>query len=314
MLTLETCNLCPRRCGCDRTRGQTGLCGAGGQLRAAKAMIHKGEEPCLIGGDTTKYAEGGPGGKEARFGAGAVFFSGCNLRCVFCQNYEISIQNKGWVISTGRLEEIMLDLQKQGASCIDLVTPTPYVVQIKEALQQIRKDLTIPVVYNCGGYESLEAIESLDGLIDIYMPDLKYKDLRLSARYSKAADYFEAAAPALEEMVRQTGSPVFDSQKRLLKGTLVRHLVLPGCRRDSMDLMDYLGSHYRPGQILISLLRQYTPWGDAKKYPEIDRRLTTFEYESVVDRALANGLEGYRQGKDSQNMSLRPDFDGSGLQ
>lgn len=277
-------------------------------------MIHKGEEPCLIGGNATKDAKDSPGGKEgARFGAGAVFFSGCNLKCVFCQNYEISIENKGWVISTEQLARIMLDLQKKGASCIDLVTPTPYVIQIKEALTAVKGKLTIPVVYNCGGYESLEAIRSLEGLIDIYLPDLKYKDPRLSARYSKAADYFEAASKALDEMVRQTGKPVFDDQKRLLKGTLVRHLVLPGCRHDSMDLMDYLGSCYDSGQILISLLRQYTPWGEAKNYPEIDRRLTTFEYESVVDRALANGLEGYRQGKDSQNMTLRPDFDGSGL-
>ncbi len=301
MLTLSHCEICPRRCGADRTKVR-GVCGCDDRIRAAKAMIHEGEEPCLIG---TKDRSG-------RWGAGAVFFSGCNLKCVFCQNAEISLENYGQAISEARMEEIILGLQDRGAAVIDLVTPTPYALQIAEMLETIKHKLTIPVVYNCGGYESVEALKRLDGLIDIYMPDLKYKSPELSGRYSKARDYFDAAAPALDEMIRQRGECVFTEEGQMRSGTLVRHLVLPGCSRDSEALMDYLGTLPKR-TIMVSLLRQYTPYADAENYPEINRRITTLEYERVVKRALDNGLDGFRQAQSSSTMALRPVFDGSGL-
>jgi len=265
-------------------------------------MIHEGEEPCLIGKKD----------RSGRWGAGAIFFSGCNLKCVFCQNAEISLQNYGEMISETRLGEIMLGLQDQGAAVIDLVSPTPYALQIARVLEKVKPQLMIPVVYNCGGYEGLEALKMLDGLVDIYMPDLKYKSAELSRRYSKAADYFEAALLALLEMIRQRGECVFTEDGQMTSGTLVRHLVLPGCSRDSEALMDCLGTLPK-GTVTVSILRQYTPYADAKKYPEIDRRITSLEYERVVKRALENELDGFRQAPGSSTMALRPVFDGSGL-
>lgn len=301
MLTLSHCEICPRRCGADRTR-MRGICGCDREIRAARAMIHEGEEPCLIGSKD----------RSGRWGAGAIFFSGCNLKCVFCQNAEISLQNYGEVISEARLGEIILNLHDQGAAVIDLVSPTPYALQVAEVLEKVKPQLTIPIVYNCGGYEGLEALKRLDGLVDIYMPDLKYKSPEISGRYSKADDYFEAASLALEEMIRQRGECVFTEDGQMKSGTLVRHLVLPGCSRDSEALMDYLGTLPK-GSITISLLRQYTPYADAEQYPEINRRITTLEYERVVNRALQNGLDGFRQASGSATMALRPVFDGSGL-
>ncbi|MBQ7050046.1 MAG: radical SAM protein [Firmicutes bacterium] len=297
---LANCRLCPRNCGANRLE-KPGYCGAGAGIRAAKAMIHQGEEPCLLGSS----------------GAGAIFFTGCNLRCVFCQNYEISWEQQGKEISTDRLGQIMLELQEQGAACIDLVTPTPYLLHIKEALEAVKPQLNIPVVYNCGGYEEPQALRKLDGLIDIYLPDLKYFDKAIAAKYSGCADYFERAGEALKEMFRQVGPAEFDENGQMKRGLLVRHLVLPGAYKDSMKLMDFLGEAFPDGSIRISLMSQYTPFGRVLKEPdrfkELGRRVTTFEYNKVIDRALANGLDGYSQQRSSSTMALRPDFDGAGL-
>ena len=297
---LTNCRLCPRNCGANRLE-KPGYCGAGAGIRAAKAMIHQGEEPCLLGSS----------------GAGAIFFTGCNLRCVFCQNYEISWEQQGKEISTDRLGQIMLELQEQGAACIDLVTPTPYLLHIKEALEAVKPRLNIPVVYNCGGYEEPQALRKLDGLIDIYLPDLKYFDKAIAAKYSGCADYFEKTSAALQEMYRQVGPAKFDENGQMKRGLLVRHLVLPGAYKDSMKLMDFLGEAFPDGSIRISLMSQYTPFGRVLKEPdrfkELGRRVTTFEYNKVIDRALANGLDGYSQQRSSSTMALRPDFDGAGL-
>ena len=313
---LETCQICPRKCGINRTE-QYGYCGAGAELRAAKAMIHQGEEPCLLG-SVDEAAAGQDGlAKPKRSGAGAIFFTGCNLRCVFCQNFEISWEQQGKTISTERLGEIMLELQDQGAACIDLVTPTPYLMQIKRALEAVKPRLQIPVVYNCGGYEEPEALQWLDGLIDIYLPDLKYYDSGIASKYSGCADYFEKASAALQEMFRQTGPVKFDENGQMRKGLLVRHLVLPGAYKDSMKLMEHLGAAFPKGSIRISLMSQYTPFGrvlrEPERFRELGRRVTTFEYNKVIDRALACGLDGYSQQRSSSTMALRPDFDGAGL-
>ena len=297
---LANCRLCPRNCGANRLE-KPGYCGAGAGIRAAKAMIHQGEEPCLLGSS----------------GAGAIFFTGCNLRCVFCQNYEISWEQQGKEISTDRLGQIMLELQEQGAACIDLVTPTPYLLHIKEALEAVKPRLNIPVVYNCGGYEEPQALRKLDGLIDIYLPDLKYFDKAIAAKYSGCVDYFEKTSAALQEMYRQVGPAKFDENGQMKRGLLVRHLVLPGAYKDSMKLMDFLGEAFPQGSIRISLMSQYTPFGrvlqELDRFKELGRRVTTFEYNKVIDRALANGLDGYSQQRSSSTMALRPDFDGAGL-
>lgn len=317
MNSLACCHLCPRECGVDRLAGEKGYCRLGSTLLAARAMIHEGEEPCLIGKSRdTAFCDAKEGGKEknaSRYGAGAVFFSGCNLGCVFCQNEEISHEGRGWALPAGRLEEILLGLQEEGAATIDLVTPTPWQPYIRQALQAVKGKLQIPVVYNCGGYESAEALKELEGLVDIYLPDLKFFDPGLSARYAKAPDYFEKASAALREMYRQVPQVVMDSSGQMKKGLLVRHLVLPGASSDSLRLMDFLSETFPAGTIRISLLSQYTPYARASAFPEIDRRVTTYEYEKVVDYALARGLDGYRQSRGSSTMKMRPDFDGSGL-
>lgn len=309
MLSKNPCHLCPRKCGARRLEGERGFCGAGGKIRAARAMIHEGEEPCLIGPPVEKDKEA----VSLRHGAGAVFFSGCSLRCVFCQNEEISWQNKGWEISSERLSEIFLELQKKGAQVIDLVTPAMYAPDIMEALERIRDRLKIPVVYNSGGYESVETLKALEGLVDIYLPDMKYKSSLLSARYSMAPDYFERAQEALREMVRQTGPCQLDDNGQMSRGTIVRHLVLPGCAKDSAAIMDYLGKTYGKNTIMVSLMRQYTPWGKARDYPEINRKVTSYEYEQVVEEALKWDLPGYRQQKSAMGMRLLPSFDGQGI-
>ncbi len=317
-LNLTSCRLCPRNCGVNRYE-KAGYCGARADIRAAKAMIHQGEEPCLLGVPEEAAGQGDASarGGEHRSGAGAIFFTGCNLRCVFCQNFEISWENQGKEISSERLGQIMLELQDQGAACIDLVTPTPYLLHIKEALEAVKSQLKIPVVYNCGGYEEPQALRQLEGLIEIYLPDLKYFDKAIAAKYSGCADYFEKASAALQEMYRQVGPAEFDEDGQMRKGLLVRHLVLPGAYKDSMELMEWLGEAFPAGSIRISLMSQYTPFGrvlrEPERYKELSRRVTTFEYNKVIDRALECGLDGYSQQRSSSTMALRPDFDGAGL-
>lgn len=292
----EKCTLCPRACGVDRTR-QAGFCGvfgASGTVKAAKAMLHFGEEPPISGSA----------------GSGAVFFTGCTMRCVFCQNYEVSNHVYGKEITVNRLADIFLELQEKGAHNINLVTGSHYVPQIINALDLAKPRLQIPVIFNCGGYEKLETLQMLDGYIDVYLPDVKYHDDALALRYSSAKNYFQTAYKALEEMLRQTGK--YRMENGLIKkGVIVRHLILPGCYKDSIALLNALSPF--KDDILISLMSQYVPCGKAPDYPEINRRLTTFEYRKVLAECEKLGFDGFTQERSSATAELTPDFDFSGL-
>ncbi|MGN0695489.1 MAG: radical SAM protein [Oscillospiraceae bacterium] len=291
-----SCTLCPRECGADRTLG-TGFCGGGAAVKAAKAYLHMWEEPCLSG---TR-------------GAGTVFFSGCSLKCLYCQNHRISSDNFGAEISENRLAEIFLGLQERGAHCIDLVSPTHFVPQIISALDKAKDSLHIPVVYNCGGYEKIDTLKMLEGYIDVYLPDLKYMDSSASAKYSGAADYFQYASRALEEMCRQTGECRFDDEGIMQKGVIVRHMILPGMRKDSAAIMEWLADKLPRVSFRLSLMSQYTPCYRSCEFREINRRLSTFEYEYVLDKAIGLGLDGYMQDKSSADSGFTPDFDLSGI-
>ena len=293
----ENCMLCPRRCGIDRRKSR-GVCGQGTELRAARAALHFWEEPCL--------SENG--------GSGAIFFSGCTLKCCFCQNSDISQGGLGKVISRERLLDIMLELEKKGARNIDLITATHFLPSILPVLKELKPRLGIPIVYNCGGYERPEVLRMLEGYVDIYLPDLKYFSPELSGRYSKAPDYFEFASAAIKEMLRQCGRPVFDKDGMLKRGVLIRHMVLPGHKEDSIRLLQWMKEELPEGEWLISLLSQYTPFFHASEHPEINRRLTTYEYEKVVDAALGLGLGlGYMQERSSAKEEYTPAFDMEGL-
>lgn len=295
----SSCTLCPRMCRADRT-AQTGFCKAGGTIKIARAALHPWEEPCISG---TK-------------GSGTVFFSGCTLKCVFCQNYSISHDCFGKEISVGRLAEIFLELQSQGAHNINLVTATQYLPSVKQALDLIRPALKIPVVYNCGGYERVETLREFSDYIDIYLPDLKYYDGCLSKKYSAAKDYFPVAAAAIEEMIRLTGGLAWDEKNPSLlkKGVIIRHMVLPGAKDDSIRLLHWIKDTLPPGQYLISLMSQYTPFYKAAMYPELNRRITSYEYDKVVDTAIELGLmNGYMQEKSSAKEEYTPPFDLSGV-
>ncbi len=293
------CELCPRRCGVDREK-KTGFCGMGEKITAARAALHFWEEPCISG----------------EKGSGAVFFSGCVLGCVFCQNSEISREKQGREITEERLSEIFLELQEQGALNINLVNPTHFVPQIIRSLETARKQgLTIPVVYNSGGYERVETLKMLDGSVDIYLPDVKYFSDELAMKFSKAKDYFNIAMNALSEMIRQTGKPVFDENKIIRRGTIVRHLVLPNCYKDSVEIIKRVGESFG-GDILFSLMSQYTPFGEVKINPgfnKMNRRITTFEYQKALDAVYAAGLEGYMQEKSSAKEEYTPEFDFTGI-
>ena len=289
---VKSCMQCPRKCGVDR-KNVVGFCGVREEIRLARASLHPWEEPCIAG----------------EHGAGTLFFCGCNLRCVFCQNREISRgEALGRAVSKDELISVILELQNAGATCIDLVTPTPYAEALVEVLTEARRHLHVPVVYNCGGYESVEMLRKLDGLIDVYLPDLKYFSPDLSARYSHAPDYFEVAAEALAEMLRQVGSPVLENGF-LRRGVLVRHLVLPACRRDSIDLLRALSDRFGADAFLLSLMNQYTPdFADPNTDRALHRRLTTFEYQSVLDEAISLGFSGYLQDASAASSAYTPDF------
>ena len=291
---MSACRLCPRECGVDRRDG-TGYCGVGALIRAAKAMKHFGEEPPISG---TR-------------GSGAVFFSGCNMKCQFCQNYPISDENRGKEITVERLADIFLELQEQGAHNINLVTASHFIPQIISALDIAKPSLKIPVVFNCGGYEKVEAIRLLRGYVDIYLPDVKYFSDELAVKYSSAPHYFSHAYEALKEMLDQTGAPTFDSDGIMQKGVIVRHMLLPTCYKDSMQIMERLAA--LPQKFLVSLMRQYTPCHNADRFPEINRGLTTFEYEKVVDRCCDLELDGFTQEKESATLEMTPSFDFSGI-
>ncbi len=293
----EHCTLCPRRCGADRRSGR-GYCGMGAVPTAAKASLHKWEEPCIA----------------YKNGAGTVFFTGCSLHCVYCQNNVISRELHGAQTSADSLADIFLRLQEQGADNIELVTPTHFLPDIIDALEKVKPKLNVPVVYNTGGYELTETIRLLDGLVDVYLPDIKYFSPELSARYSNAPDYFDHASAAVEEMIRQVGDLCYNDESGLLKGTVIRHLVLPGCRHDSIKIMEWIAEHTTSDKVLVSIMNQYTPFGFIPdSFPELKRRVTKMEYNSVVRRASELGLNGFTQERSSASAQYVPDFDLSGI-
>lgn len=293
----ENCKLCPRNCGVNR-KNNIGFCGQSDKLYAARAALHMWEEPCISGEQ----------------GSGTVFFTGCNLRCVYCQNRQIAVGGTGFEITAKRLSEIFLKQQENGAHNINLVTPTHYVPHIIEALDMVRgKSLTIPVLYNCGGYESVETLKLLRGYVDIYMPDFKYMDKTIAKKYSNAEDYPEMAKLAIEEMVLQSGGCVFDENGIMTKGVIVRHLVLPSYVQNSMQVIKYLHQTY--GQkIYMSIMNQYTPMPYVSKYPEINRTVTEAEYDEVINYAVQLGVENaFVQEGTAACESFIPLFDGEGI-
>lgn len=296
---LRQCKLCPRECGVDRLAGQKGRCGAVGEtVKVARAALHYWEEPCISGSR----------------GSGTVFFSYCPLQCVFCQNREISRGDAGKEISVSRLAEIFLELQAKQAHNINLVTPTHYVPQIVLALREAKeKGLSIPVVFNCGGYEKPETLKLLEGLVDIWLPDFKYVSSEHAAKYSHAADYLEWAKPALAEMVRQAGKPVFDIHGMMTRGVIVRHLVLPGMAKESKKILRYLHRTYGD-RIYLSIMSQFTPLENVADYPEINRTVTESEYENLLDFAINIGIENaFIQEGTAADESFIPPFDCEGV-
>lgn len=330
---LADCALCPRECHVNRAAGQVGYCGQTAKIRVARAALHYWEEPCISG----------------TAGSGAVFFSGCQMRCAFCQNYDIAAGKAGKEIGAERLSDIFLELQEKGANNINLVTPTHFVPQIVDALESAKKkELLIPVVYNTSSYEKVSTLRMLEGLVDIYLPDMKYVSPKLSGCLSNAPDYFEVAKDAVAEMVRQVGEPLFtasdgsrlnaeqmndacseiaDADFLMKRGVIVRHLALPGQEEDSRRVLRYLHETYG-NRIYVSIMNQYTPmpgirnWMEQKRsagvpeklYGELDRRLTEEEYDALVDFAIELGVEnGFLQEGDTASESFIPAFDGEGV-
>lgn len=285
-MTYEHCLLCPRECGVNRAKGELGFCGCPGTALVAKTMIHKWEEPALAGSG----------------GSGAIFFGGCTLRCRYCQNSAISGGPRGKAVDSSSLRKMMEDLIAQGAENIDLVTPTHFLPTLLPALE---KPLPVPVVYNCGGYERVETLRQLEGKIDIYLPDLKYADARLAMQLSSAPDYFRTATQAIREMVRQTGPAKWDADK-LVCGTIIRHLILPGQVENSLKVLDWIGENFQPGEVLVSLMRQYTPMGGLSA--PYDRRITDEEYDAVLSWMFLNDLEGFTQEAEAADAGFIPDF------
>lgn len=292
MLSYANCRLCPRQCGVDRDEGQTGFCGMTAQMTAARAMLHYGEEPPI----------------SASFGTGAVFFSGCTLRCRYCQNREISLERKGKPISSEELRDIFLRLIDEGAQSIDLVTPTHFLPTILPALTP---KLPVPVVYNCGGYERVETLRELEGLVDIYLPDFKYADDRLAARLSDAPEYFDVAAAAICEMYRQVGGYVIEDEQ-MQRGVLIRHLVLPGAVGNSLRVIEWVARTFPKNDVLFSLMSQYVP---SPTLPApLNRRLTPEEYDGAVSWLELCGIRsGFVQNLSAATDELLPNFDLSGL-
>ena len=280
------CALCPRQCGANRSAGQTGFCGCSHVAMVAKTMLHKWEEPALAGNG----------------GSGAVFFGGCTLKCRYCQNAAISCGPVGTPMDSAQLREVFESLIAQGAENIDLVTPTHYLPTILPALSP---KLPVPVVYNCGGYERVETLRQLEGKVDIYLPDLKYAEARLAKSLSAAADYFPRAKNAIREMVRQTG-PVQWKDDKVVKGVIIRHLILPGHVDNSLKVLDWIGSAFAPGEVLVSLMRQYTPIGNLPA--PLDRRVTDEEYDAVLSWMYLNDLEGFTQEAEAADSVFIPDF------
>ena len=280
------CKLCPRACGVDRTAGARGFCGCPDRALVAKTMLHKWEEPALAGAG----------------GSGAIFFGGCTLGCKYCQNRAVSGGPVGKAVDSTGLRAMMEDLIAQGAENIDLVTPTQFLPTILPALEE---KLPVPVVYNCGGYERVETLGQLEGKVDIYLPDLKYADAALARQLSGAGDYFPVAAEAIREMVRQTG-PVQWQGEKVAKGVIIRHLILPGCVENSLKVLDWIGENFAPGQVLVSLMRQYTPMPGLPA--PFDRGINDEEYDAVLSWMYLNDLEGFTQEEAAASKAFIPDF------
>ena len=285
-MSYVNCKLCPRECGIDRTSGQTGYCRCPDTAMVAKTMLHKWEEPALAGNG----------------GSGAIFFGGCTLGCKYCQNRAISGGPVGTPMDSTQLRAVMEELIAQGAENIDLVTPTQYLPTIRPALSPT---LPVPVVYNCGGYEKVETIQSLDGLVDIYLPDLKYADNRLAKVLSGCGDYFQVATAAIKEMVKQVGPVQWDGDK-VVKGVIIRHLILPGFVDNSLKVLDWIGDTFASGEVLVSLMRQYTPMPGLPA--PLDRPITEEEYDSVLSWMFLNDLEGFTQEDSASDTAFIPDF------
>ncbi|MBQ7535734.1 MAG: radical SAM protein [Stomatobaculum sp.] len=291
---MKHCVLCPRHCGADRTK-KKGACGSGALLRVARAALHYGEEPCISGTS----------------GSGTVFFSGCSLRCVFCQNREISRGNVGEEITIQRLADIFRELEEQGAANINLVTPDHWSLQIRQALERYRPK--IPVLFNCSGYETVEMLKSLEGLVDVWLPDLKYSDPQLAERLSGAPDYPEVAFRAVKEMFRQSGSPALDGNGMIRKGVMVRHLVLPLHLKNTFGVLDRILEEFG-ADTWVSLLFQYTPMGDIRSFPELSRPLTKRERDRAEQYFMGLGFRnGYLQEAESTGILMIPAFDGTGV-
>ena len=282
----ENCSLCPRQCGVDRTAAEVGFCGCPDTALVAKAMLHKWEEPVLAG----------------ERGSGAVFFGGCTLQCRYCQNAAISCGAVGEAMDSAALRQLFEDLIARGAENIDLVTPTHYLPTILPALEP---KLPVPVVYNCGGYERVETLHQLEGKVDIYLPDLKYAEARLAKSLSGAADYFPRAKAAIREMVRQTGPVQWDGEK-VTRGVIIRHLILPGYVDNSLKVLDWIGKTFAPGEVLVSLMRQYTPMPGLPA--PLNRKVNDEEYDAVLSWMYLNELEGFAQEAEAADSGFIPDF------
>ncbi len=294
---MSKCTACPRNCGANRDT-HAGYCGQRNEFRIARADLHLWEEPCISGTQ----------------GSGTVFFSGCNLGCVFCQNYRVSHRGQGKEISAVELMQKMLALQEAGAHNINLVTPTHFAAQLVPLLKALKPQLHIPIVYNTGGYEKPEIIELLAPYVDVWMPDFKFADPEIAHRYAGAADYPDVAARAITKMYELAGAVQFDEQGIMTRGVLVRHLVLPGCRKDSLAVLDRLAETVPVQDIRLSLMSQYTPeFATDAPYTNLHRRVTTFEYDSVMQHAERLGFVGYMQQRESATAKYTPDFDGEDI-
>ncbi|MCM8709521.1 radical SAM protein [Clostridium sp. SYSU_GA19001] len=295
---LYSCRLCPRNCGINRLKGELGFCKSGASVKVARVSLHYWEEPCLSG----------------EKGSGTVFFSECNLKCVFCQNHTISHKGIGKEISIEHLAEIFLKQQERGAHNINLVTPTHFIPQIIEAVKIAKNNgLMLPIVYNSNGYENVEALKTLKGHIDIYLPDLKYFDDKYAVKYSHAPGYFKAASKAIKEMYFQAGEPEFDEKGMMKKGVIIRHLMLPGLLFDSKKIIDYINNTFG-NSVFISLMNQYTPVNNVERYPEINKPLNPKHYEALIDYCLTLGIKNaFIQEEGTASESFIPDFDLRGI-
>ncbi|MDD3093244.1 MAG: radical SAM protein [Clostridia bacterium] len=295
---LKNCNLCPRNCNIDRA-SQKGYCRAPDNIMLAKASTFFYEEPVVSG----------------KNGTGAIFFSGCTLKCCFCQNKEISQDMKGLTVTDTKFSEILLNLQEKGVDSISLISATPYVLNIIRSIEKIKHKIKIPIVYNTSGYEKTETIKMLKDYIDVYVPDIKYINSGYSKKYSNAEDYFKYCSDAVYEKLSQKPKLIYKDNQTLISGVLIRHLVLPGLYKDSIDILNWIKNLLSTNnfECLISIMSQYTPYHQSNLYPEINRRITGFEYKKVINEANRLELNGYMQERISSKDSYIPDFDFEGI-